>query len=211
MSVTRVCHREVAARRSAGSLEAEGAEGRRFRLETKPITSPRRVRSVGRFAAPHHVGSRVGAGAFGKAGRTRQSQDLAGKRGPEIVRQVSSLLVGGERHAPTSKEGETQPQQPLGRRRRGSIRAPTRFDQHALMGHYWMKSIAPGTEVIRRLLMEETSTLTLPSARGERRASPNDCRVALDGDLPGTSEVARVLMARCKPRADQASSGAGSR
>lgn len=109
LSVTGVCHREVAARQSAGSLEAEGAEGRRFRLETKPITSPRCVRSVGRFAAPHQVGFRVGAGASGKAGRTRQSQDLAGKRGPEIVRQVSSLLVGGERHSPTSKKARRSP------------------------------------------------------------------------------------------------------
>lgn len=55
-----------------------------------------------------------------------------------------------------------------------------------------MKSNVLGTGVIRRLLMERTSILTLPSARGGRRASPHDCRVALDSGMSGNGEAARV-------------------
>lgn len=54
-----------------------------------------------------------------------------------------------------------------------------------------MKWIALGTEVIRRLLMEETSILTLTPARGQRRASLND-HTLLRRRCAGTSEAARV-------------------
>jgi hypothetical protein len=88
----------------------------------------------------------------------------------------------------------TRPSNQLGCRRHSSVSSsnsgstPQPFT--GLLG--WDGNV-PGTEVIRRLLVEETSTLTLAPARGERRVSLKDCTVRFRRRPAGTSEAARVL------------------
>lgn len=120
-SSSRAGHREVAAQQSARRAWGERRRRRRPRLEAGSFTFTSAYGQSDYF--PHRIGSRAAAGAFGKAGRTRQSWDLAGKQGLSIVRQVSSLSVWRARETSIFSSGRAGPAT-KGRRRHSSVRAP---------------------------------------------------------------------------------------
>lgn len=221
---SRVGHREVAAQRSARRAWGERRRRRRPRLEAGSLPFTSAYGQSDGISAPHRISSHASVGfiaapaagsALGPLRAPLARRDVRGN--PRILpaSRVHRLCVRclhsqcGERANLDIHFGARRPSnQGPGKTQLGAGSNSCRSEAARQTASPRMKSNVPGTGVIRRLLMERTSILTLPSARGERRASPHDCRVALDGGMSGNGEAARVHEAGREPRTYRASSGA---